>query len=156
MDLQLLQKCASMSLPNSISTPDHTKPEGIPSESLEPGISALLAAELLDAVDDGSSSGLLEALSRIALTDLTGSEANESEREKLELLRTIAVQMRVDLHAMLMHIYQRLEASRSYLTVVRHLAGRPDEESASLWQGLPGIAPRTRQEIVRTTENGNK
>lgn len=156
MDLQLLNKSASMSLPNSTSTSEHGETDGTPNEPAGPGVSTLLAAELLDAVEDGSSSGLLEALSRIALTDPAGGDASESEREKLELLRTIAVQMRLDLHAMLMHIYQRLEASRSYLAVVRHLAGRPDEESASLWQGLQGIAPSTRQEIVRTTENGNK
>ncbi|MCC6263503.1 MAG: hypothetical protein IT169_08000 [Bryobacterales bacterium] len=104
-----------------------------------------LAAELLDAVDSGSSASLLEVLSRIALMDPgigkpdEVNTADDGEFEKLELLRAIAVQMRLDLHAMLMHIYQRIEASRSYLDIARHLAGRAPGEGADLGTALPGL-----------------
>jgi hypothetical protein len=108
---------------------------------------SLLAGELLDAVDSGSSAHLLEALSRIALIDLGAPEWSEpgagalsaEERERLELLRALAVQLRLDLHAMLMHIYQRIEASRGYLDVVRHLAGREESGQGGLWSALPGV-----------------
>lgn len=108
---------------------------------------SLLAGELLDAVDSGSSAELLEALSRIALMDVGAAEWKEpgtgalspEERERLELLRALAVQLRLDLHAMLMHIYQRIESSRGYLDVVRHLAGREESSDRGLWSALPGV-----------------
>ncbi|MCZ2157658.1 MAG: hypothetical protein LC114_27805 [Bryobacterales bacterium] len=103
--------------------------------------SSRLAAELLDAVECGSTATLLEVLSSIARID-TGScgESNVvgcMECERLELLRAIALQLRLDLHAMLMHIYQRLEASRAYLDMVRNLAGRPHGGASDLGNALP-------------------
>lgn len=120
-------------------------------------VAGRLAGELLDAVDSGSSAALLEALSRIALLDpdlevLGETSGNDHvEREKLEILRALAVQMRLDLHAMLMHIYQRIEASRGYLDIARHLAGRAPGAGADLGNALPrlglerGIAPGGRE-----------
>lgn len=120
-------------------------------------VAGRLAAELLDAVDSGSSAALLETLSRITLLDpdleVLG-EANGDdhvEREKLELLRALAVQMRLDLHAMLMHIYQRIEASRGYLDIARHLAGRAPGTGSDLGNALPrlglerGVVPGGRE-----------
>ncbi|MCC7340442.1 MAG: hypothetical protein IT170_05090 [Bryobacterales bacterium] len=109
------------------------------------GAAGMLAAELLDAVDSGSSAALLGVLSRIARMDLgignaKGMDAaDDAELERLELLRAIAVQMRLDLHAMLMHIYQRIETSRSYLDIARHLAGRAPGEGADLGAALPRL-----------------
>jgi hypothetical protein len=122
------------------------EPEAVWREREETLVS-LLAGELLDAVDSGSSAELLEALSRIALMDVGAAEWKEpgigalspEERERLELLRALAVQLRLDLHAMLMHIYQRIESSRGYLEVVRHLAGREESCQGGLWNALPGV-----------------
>ncbi|MDZ7639558.1 MAG: hypothetical protein U5J83_15085 [Bryobacterales bacterium] len=107
--------------------------------------SSSLAGELLDAVESGCSASLLEALSRIALIDTGGfapahgPAEDAAEREKLELLRSLAVQMRLDLHAMLMHIYQRIEASRGYLEVARHIAGRAPGSGSDLSKALPRL-----------------
>lgn len=128
--------------------------------------SCRLAAQLLDAVDSGSSAALLEALSRIALIDLNapiGEEVDvrdDLEREKLELLRALAVQMRLDLHAMLMHICQRIEASRGYLEVARQLAGRTPDSGCDLGNALPrlGLNGGTEmggREFDATVQNGD-
>lgn|GEM_PF-2144898 len=95
-----------------------------------------LARELLQAVDQASATELLELLTRIIRTSpgdagsrepiAPNSAGNGSQStERLELLQSIAMRLRIDLHSMLMQIYQRLEAARSYLGVVRHLAGHP-------------------------------
>lgn len=106
-------------------------------------VSRSLATELLDAVDSGSSAALLEILSRIAMVDAETADLGETnagvEREKLELLRALAVQMRLDLHSMLMHICQRIEASRGYLDTARHLAGRAPGSGSDLGNALPRI-----------------
>ena len=108
-------------------------------------MSRQLAATLLDAVDSGSSSALLDVLSKIALIDVKQADLGErsadagAEHEKLELLRALAIQMRLDLHAMLMHIYQRIEASRGYLDIARHLAGRTPGSGYDLGNALPRI-----------------
>jgi hypothetical protein len=116
-----------------------------------PDIASTLAGQLLDAVDQGSSARLLEVLSHIAQFDLAQEQARQDEQvpseaslspqewERLELLRALAVQLRLDLHAMLMHIYQRVEASRGYLDVVRHLAGREANGHGGIWNALPGM-----------------
>ena len=122
--------------------PDSCSSEDVLAEEAE-SVSRRLAAELLDAVDSGSSADLLEILSRIAFVDAETVELGETdagvEREKLELLRALAVQMRLDLHAMLMHIYQRIEASRGYLDIARHLAGRAPGSGSDLGNALARI-----------------
>jgi hypothetical protein len=121
---------------------------------------------MLDAVDSGSSAALLDALSRIALIDIGTATMGEiypcdnTEREKLELLRALAVQMRLDLHAMLMHICQRIEASRGYLEVARHLAGRVPGSGSDLGNALPrfGLDGRTEpdgREFGASGKNGD-
>lgn len=121
---------------------DSRSSEDVLAEESE-SVSRRLAAELLDAVDSGSSAALLEILSRIAFVDAetadVGEADNGAEREKLELLRALAVQMRLDLHAMLMHICQRIEASRGYLDIARHLAGRAPGSGSDLGNALPRI-----------------
>lgn len=126
----------ALSLEEGRSAPSPADPPG------EEDLSSLLAAELLDAVDSGSPAVLLDTLSRIALVDIgldaaEGRPANCLEWERLELLRAIAVQLRLDLHAMLMHIHQRVEASRGYLDVARRLAGRPVSGEPGLCNALP-------------------
>lgn len=81
------------------------------------------ARELLAAVDTGSAPELMDLLAAIIRAEPAVQGMERRERERMELLQGIALQMRLDLHGMLIHIYQRLEASRTYLDVVRHLAG---------------------------------
>lgn len=81
------------------------------------------ARELLSAVDTGSAPELMDLLAAIIRVEPAVLGMERRERERMELLQGIALQMRLDLHGMLIHIYQRLEASRTYLDVVRHLAG---------------------------------
>ncbi|MCL4782547.1 MAG: hypothetical protein KJZ70_05890 [Bryobacterales bacterium] len=127
------------------SSPDPGSSENMLAEEPE-SVSRRLATELLDAVDSGSSAALLEILSRIAFVDAETADLGETdageEREKLELLRALAVQMRLDLHSMLMHIYQRIEASRGYLEIARHLAGRAPGSGSDLGNALPRVGSR--------------
>ncbi|MCW5964529.1 MAG: hypothetical protein KIT83_10870 [Bryobacterales bacterium] len=88
------------------------------------------ARELLTAVESGCASELMDLLAEIIRVEPQVGGMERRERERMELLQGIALQMRLDLHAMLVHIYQRLEASRTYLDVVRHLAGESSAESA--------------------------
>jgi len=84
------------------------------------------ARQLLVAVDKASAPELMDLLATI----IQASPSPERrERERMELLQGIALKMRLDLHAMLMHIYQRLEASRTYLDVVRHLADEGPQDA---------------------------
>ncbi len=85
-----------------------------------------LSRELLQTVDEGSAPELLDLLSRIVSTDGDTLRGATRDRERLELLQSIAMRLRLDLHSMLAQIYQRLEAARAYVGVVRHLAGEPD------------------------------
>ncbi len=99
------------------------------------------ARELLEAVDSGSAPELMELLAKIIRVEPQAVQYERRERERLELLQGIALRMRMDLHAMLMHIYQRLEASRTYLDVVRHLAGDSPE-------GVSVNLPEERQHVI--------
>ncbi len=81
-----------------------------------------LANRLLGAVESGSAPELMDLLTHII--QQPPGEPGGRAGEQLELLQGIALQMRLDLHAMLLHIYHRLEATRAYLDLVRHLAAR--------------------------------
>ncbi|MCU0226236.1 MAG: hypothetical protein MUF01_01235 [Bryobacterales bacterium] len=87
-----------------------------------------LANRLLQAVESGSAPDLMDLLTQIL--QQSPKELNRRGGERLELLQGIALQMRLDLHAMLAHIYHRLEATRAYLELVRHLAGEGSAAAA--------------------------
>lgn len=160
----MIESTSSHTTELAVSEPLATSIQPVPPDT--ESLSSRLAGEMLDAVDSGCSAALLDALSRIALIDTGAATRGEidtrdnMEREKLELLRALAVQMRLDLHAMLMHICQRIEASRGYLEVARHLAGRAPGSGSDLGNALPrfGLDDRTKtggREFGASGQNGD-
>lgn len=101
-------------------------PPGNSQETELSRIVATLSRELLQSVEEGSARELLTLLTRIVNTNAQQAESTPQDRERLELLQSIAMRLRLDLHSMLAQIYQRLEAARAYVSVVRHLAGEHD------------------------------
>jgi hypothetical protein len=106
---------------------------------------ALLARNLLAAMDRGSAPALLQQLSRILAADQDSYPSHGEEREGLVLLQEVANHLRTDLESMLMQIYQRLESSRACLGLIRHLAdagvpnmrGTPETDHLSTSGTLP-------------------
>jgi hypothetical protein len=90
---------------------------------------ALLASNLLAAVDRGSATELLGELGRVLAVDRRAYALHSEEREGLALLQAVAQRLRDELQTMLMQVYQRLESSRACLGLVRHLAERDTPSS---------------------------
>ena len=107
-----------------------------------------LSRELLQSVEEGSAPELLNLLSRIVSTNAQSVEGTTRDRERLELLQGIAMRLRLDLHSMLAQIYQRLEAARAYVSVIRHLAGEWEPSDTQRNPSATGDAHPVRKSAV--------